>query len=64
MSFKLPEQTAELLDSYRAEVRAEMLEEVLAIVNGVPTPPEAGFDGHWFTFARNRVALRLKELLS
>ena len=54
MSFKLPEQAAELLDEYRVEVRAEALTEVLALLA----------DCELAEGDELRVALRLKELLS
>lgn len=62
VSFILPERAASLLDSYRNEVRRELLNEVLATVRETPNPqPYAGRHWHWFAFARNRIAQRLIE---
>jgi len=61
VSFMLPEQAAQLLDEYRAEVRAEAFQEAVDFVRSGPVPKESGRHWHWYQFALNRAADRLKE---
>ena len=56
VSFKLPEQAAELLDAHDDEVRNRTLAEAAAIVHALPPSPEAGDDQHWYRFGQNRAA--------
>lgn len=56
VSFKLPEQAAQLLDDHAAEVRTTQAAELAAAVRALPIPREAGPDWHWYSFALNRAA--------
>lgn len=56
VSFKLPEQAAELLDAHEAEVWNRALTEAAAIVHALPPCADTGDDQHWYRFGQNRAA--------
>lgn len=61
VSFKLPEQAAQLLDDHAAEIRAAQAVELAAAVRALPVPREAGPDWHWYSFAINRAADHIEK---
>lgn len=61
VSFVLPEKANELLDQYREELRKEWAEELELFVRQVERPTEVGCHRHWFVFALNRAADKIKE---
>ncbi|MCX5209755.1 hypothetical protein OG689_10715 [Kitasatospora sp. NBC_00240] len=56
VSFKLPEQAAQLIDDLEAEVRDQALAEAAAIVHNLPPATATGDDQHWYRFGQNRAA--------
>lgn len=56
VSFKLPEQAAQLLDDLVADVRAATLTEAAELVRRLPPEPAAGDDQHWYRFGQSRAA--------
>ena len=56
VSFKLPEQAAELLDAYAAQVRDAAFTDAADLIHRLPAEPAADHDQHWYRFGQNRAA--------
>ncbi|MGA5820863.1 hypothetical protein ACPC54_23720 [Kitasatospora sp. NPDC094028] len=59
VSFMLPEQAAELLDAYAAQIRDATLVEGAEMIHALPPAAATGPDQHWYRFGQNRAADRL-----
>lgn len=61
VSFKLPEETAELLDQHEAEVTVRVLAEAALKIHTTPVDTRMGKYWHWYRFGLNRAAQRIMK---
>ncbi|MFF0409110.1 hypothetical protein ACFYUY_01575 [Kitasatospora sp. NPDC004745] len=59
VSFMLPEQAAQLLDEYAAQVRDAAFAEGAELIQALPPAAHTGPDQHWYRFGQSRAASAL-----